>query len=162
MKRVAILVGREKTFPDALIKTLMTAARVRWWPNTSSWGVFASMRRCNTIWRSIAYRTSAILSRNAEAHGSRRNAYQSTTPSGGRPTTSFLITRWHASWASPSPKPFCSAEGLHSGIVSESLRNLEFPLDWQAIVDYVGFPAFMKPFDGGGWKNVSKVNSIEN
>src|SRR5580765_2148812 len=47
------------------------------------------------------------------------------------------------------------------GIVSESLRNLEFPLDWQAIVDYVGFPAFMKPFDGGGWKNVSKVNSLE-
>ncbi len=28
------------------------------------------------------------------------------------------------------------------GIVSESLRNLEFPLDWQGIVDYVGLPAF--------------------
>jgi hypothetical protein len=41
------------------------------------------------------------------------------------------------------------------------LRNLEFPLDWQGIVDYVGFPAFLKPFDGGGWKNVSKVNSLE-
>jgi len=48
-----------------------------------------------------------------------------------------------------------------TGIVSESLRNLEFPLDWQAIVDYVGFPSFLKPFDGGGWKNVSKVNSLE-
>ena len=47
------------------------------------------------------------------------------------------------------------------GIVSESLRNLEFPLDWQGIVDYVGLPAFLKPFDGGGWKNVSKINSIE-
>jgi len=47
------------------------------------------------------------------------------------------------------------------GIVSDSLRNLEFPLDWQGIVDYVGFPAFIKPFDGGGWKNVSKVNSLE-
>jgi hypothetical protein len=23
------------------------------------------------------------------------------------------------------------------------------------------FPAFLKPFDGGGWKNVSKVNSLE-
>jgi len=48
-----------------------------------------------------------------------------------------------------------------TGIVSESLRNLEFPLDWQGIVDYVGLPAFLKPFDGGGWKNVSKVNSLE-
>jgi hypothetical protein len=47
------------------------------------------------------------------------------------------------------------------GITSESLRNLEFPLDWQAIADYVGFPAFIKPFDGGGWKNVSKVDSLE-
>ena len=25
--------------------------------------------------------------------------------------------------------------------------------------DYVGFPAFLKPFDGGGWKNVYKVDS---
>jgi hypothetical protein len=46
------------------------------------------------------------------------------------------------------------------GIVSESLRNLEFPLDWQAIIDYVGLPAIMKPFDGGGWKNVSRVNTL--
>src|SRR5215210_5193271 len=47
------------------------------------------------------------------------------------------------------------------GITSESLRNLEFPLDWQAIADYVGFPAIIKPFDGGGWKNVSRVNDLE-
>jgi hypothetical protein len=47
------------------------------------------------------------------------------------------------------------------GITGESLRNLEFPLDWQGIADYVGFPAYIKPFDGGGWKNVSRVNSLE-
>jgi hypothetical protein len=47
------------------------------------------------------------------------------------------------------------------GITSESLRNLEFPVDWQEIADYVGFPAILKPFDGGGWKNVSRVNSLE-
>ncbi|MDQ1592458.1 MAG: hypothetical protein QOG71_3085 [Pyrinomonadaceae bacterium] len=47
------------------------------------------------------------------------------------------------------------------GITGESLRNLEFPLDWQGIVDHVGMPAIIKPFDGGGWKNVSRVNSIE-
>ena len=46
-------------------------------------------------------------------------------------------------------------------ITSESLRNLEYPLDWQGIVDYVGFPAFLKPYDGGGWKNVSKIWSLE-
>ncbi len=47
------------------------------------------------------------------------------------------------------------------GVTGESLRNLEFPLDWQGIEDYVGFPAILKPFDGGGWKNVSRVNSME-
>lgn len=41
---------------------------------------------------------------------------------------------------------------------SRSLRNLEFPLDWKAITDYIGFPAFLKPAEGGGWKNVTKVN----
>ena len=46
------------------------------------------------------------------------------------------------------------------GIVSESLRNLEFPLDWQGIVDYVGLPAFLKPFDGGGWKNVFERSTL--
>jgi hypothetical protein len=52
-------------------------------------------------------------------------------------------------------------KGYIEGITSESLRNLEFPLDWQAIADYVGFPAIIKPFDGGGWKNVSRVNNLE-
>src|SRR6185503_5832368 len=47
------------------------------------------------------------------------------------------------------------------GIVSESLRNIEFPLDWQAIIDYVSLPAFTKPSDGAGSTNVSKVNTIE-
>ena len=40
-----------------------------------------------------------------------------------------------------------------------SFRNLKFPLDWEAIFEYVGFPAFMKPYDGGGWKNVYKIHN---
>jgi len=47
------------------------------------------------------------------------------------------------------------------GVVAESLRNLVYPIDWQGLAEYVGFPAFMKPFVGGGWKNVYKVNSVE-
>ncbi|HEY3447262.1 MAG TPA: hypothetical protein VGK67_12895 [Myxococcales bacterium] len=42
----------------------------------------------------------------------------------------------------------------------KSLRNLEFPLDWEAIVDYVKFPAILKPAEGGGWKNVSLVHNL--
>lgn len=44
---------------------------------------------------------------------------------------------------------------------SRSLKNLVFPLDWEAIARYVGFPAILKPADGGGWKNVYKVNDLD-
>ncbi|MFN7118711.1 MAG: RimK family alpha-L-glutamate ligase [Saprospiraceae bacterium] len=42
---------------------------------------------------------------------------------------------------------------------AESFSNLAFPLDWQGMFDYLGFPAFMKPYAGGGWKHVYKINS---
>ena len=41
-----------------------------------------------------------------------------------------------------------------------SLRNLEYPLDWEGIVDYIKFPAILKPAEGGGWKNVSLVHNL--
>jgi len=41
----------------------------------------------------------------------------------------------------------------------KSFRNLAFPLDWEGIFDYIGFPAFFKPFAGGGWKNVYRVTN---
>jgi hypothetical protein len=44
---------------------------------------------------------------------------------------------------------------------NRSLRNLVYPLDWQGIADYVRFPAFLKPADGGGWKNVTRVENID-
>ncbi len=44
-------------------------------------------------------------------------------------------------------------------INSQSLRNLDYPLDWEAIFDYVKFPAFLKPHDGGGWKDVFHVHN---
>jgi hypothetical protein len=47
------------------------------------------------------------------------------------------------------------------GVVSESLRNLQYPLDWKAISEYVGFPCFLKPFWGGGWKNVYKAHNLD-
>lgn len=43
----------------------------------------------------------------------------------------------------------------------QSFRNLAFPINWEKIFNYIGFPAYMKPHDGGGWKNVYKVESPE-
>ncbi|HEY8550942.1 MAG TPA: hypothetical protein VIL35_13370 [Vicinamibacterales bacterium] len=46
-------------------------------------------------------------------------------------------------------------------ILPASLRNLEFPLDWDALLDYTGRPAILKPYSGGGWRHVYKVNTRE-
>jgi len=43
-------------------------------------------------------------------------------------------------------------------LTAESLRNLSFPVDWDDLLDYVGRPAILKPYSGGGWKHVYKVN----
>ncbi|MCB8984829.1 MAG: hypothetical protein H6659_13450 [Ardenticatenaceae bacterium] len=48
------------------------------------------------------------------------------------------------------------------GIVhDESLRNLVFPLDWEALVDYVGLPCVLKDAHGGGWKEVHICHTME-
>ena len=46
-------------------------------------------------------------------------------------------------------------------LTPESLRNLAFPIDWDGLLDYVGRPAILKPYSGGGWKHVYKVNDRE-
>lgn len=46
-------------------------------------------------------------------------------------------------------------------ISSQSLRNLDYPLNWDEIFSYVRFPAFLKPHDGGGWRDVFYVQDAE-
>ena len=48
------------------------------------------------------------------------------------------------------------------GIVkTESLRNLVYPLDWDAIIDYVGLPCILKDAHGGGWRGVYVCHTKE-
>jgi hypothetical protein len=44
-------------------------------------------------------------------------------------------------------------------LTSESLHNLGYPVDWDALLDHVGRPAILKPYSGGGWKHVYKVQN---
>ncbi len=43
-------------------------------------------------------------------------------------------------------------------LAPESLHNLQFPIDWDGLLDYVGRPAILKPYSGGGWRHVYKVH----
>ncbi|MDE3195413.1 MAG: hypothetical protein KGN84_03655, partial [Acidobacteriota bacterium] len=45
------------------------------------------------------------------------------------------------------------------GTTMQSMRNLIFPLNWDEVFEYVGFPAFLKPYSGGGWKSVYHVHN---
>lgn len=50
---------------------------------------------------------------------------------------------------------------LPTDTTGESFSNLAYPLDWEGIFNYVGFPAYMKPYAGGGWKNVYRLANME-
>jgi hypothetical protein len=41
-----------------------------------------------------------------------------------------------------------------------SFRNLKMPMAWGEMFDYVGFPAYMKPHSGGGWKSVYRIEGM--
>ena len=45
------------------------------------------------------------------------------------------------------------------GTTDLSMRNLIYPLNWEEVMAYIGFPAFLKPYSGGGWKSVYKVHN---
>jgi hypothetical protein len=47
------------------------------------------------------------------------------------------------------------------GTTERSMRNLEYPLDWDSVFTYVGEHGFMKPVDGGGWKDVYHIHNQE-
>ena len=58
----------------------------------------------------------------------------------------------------PVPKTVLLPSHVRPDDTSEqSFRNLAFPLSWDKIFEYIGFPAYMKPYDGGGWKSVYKL-----
>lgn len=62
----------------------------------------------------------------------------------------------------PVPKTvILPSRDLPADTTDQSFANLAYPLDWEGIFKYVGFPAYMKPFAGGGWKNVYKLRSLE-
>jgi hypothetical protein len=162
MKKVGILVGREQTFPEALIKNIN---------ERSNGDVVAEYLRLGGIKHDAPPAYDLVIDRISHEVP----YYRATLK---RMALEGTIIVNNPFWWSADDKFFnyslatklgvavprtvlLPQKDYIQGITSESLRNLEFPLDWQAIVDYVGMPAFLKPFDGGGWKNVSKVNSLE-
>lgn len=162
MKRVGVLVGREKTFPEAIIKGIN---------DKGNGEVVAEYIKLDGVRYDEPPKYDLVIDRISHEVPFYRATLKRMALEG-----TIIIN--NPFWWSADDKFFNYSLGRKlgvaipktvllpqkdymEGIVSESLRNLEFPIDWQGIVDYVGLPAFLKPFDGGGWKNVSKINSLE-
>jgi hypothetical protein len=162
MKRVGILAGREQTFPDALIKNINERGQGE---------VTADFIKLGGIRHDDPPRYDLVVDRISHEvpfyrATLKRMALEGTViinnPFWWSADDKFFNYSLARKLGVAVPKTvLLPQKDYMAGIVSASLRNLEFPLDWQGIVDYVGLPAFLKPFDGGGWKNVSKINSIE-
>ncbi|MDX6444942.1 MAG: hypothetical protein QOH71_2016 [Blastocatellia bacterium] len=162
MKKVGILVGREKTFPEALIRTIN---------ERGNGSVVAEFITLGGVRHDAPPSYDLVIDRISHEvpfyrATLKRMALEGTiiinNPFWWSADDKFFNYSLARKLGVAVPKTVLLPQKDYiAGITSESLRNLEFPLNWQAIVDYVGLPAFLKPFDGGGWKNVSKVSTLD-
>ena len=47
-------------------------------------------------------------------------------------------------------------------LTSESLKNLEYPVDWEGLLDYVGRPAILKPYPAAAGSTFTKCTTSRN
>ncbi|MBL8191378.1 MAG: hypothetical protein JNK38_25400 [Acidobacteria bacterium] len=159
--KIGILVGMENTFPPALIEKI----------NSMNAGVTAEYIKIGGVKMGEATEYKVIFDRISHEIPFYRSFLKNAVLNG-------TIVVNNPFWWSADEKFFgyslATKLGLAvpktillpqkdyiKGVTDASLRNLEFPLDWQGIVDHVGMPAILKPHDGGGWRDVYKVDSLE-
>ncbi|MFV9506968.1 MAG: ATP-grasp domain-containing protein [Oscillochloridaceae bacterium umkhey_bin13] len=159
--RIGLLVGRERSFPDALIAAIngrdagVRCEYVRL-SGTAMGEVPPYVVLVDRISHEIPYY--ATFLKTAALAGSVVVNNPFWRAADDKFFGASLITRLGLA----SPRTVALPSQHHSeGIVNESLRNLVYPLDWQAIIHYTGMPAVLKPHWGGGWKDVSVVHSLE-
>lgn len=158
---VGLLVGRERAFPDALIAAVNGRAagviceyvQLSGTPMATSPGYAVLVDRIShEIPYYAAYLKTAALAGTIVINNPFWRAADDKF------FGAALITRLGLT----SPRTIALPNRDYTdGVVSESLRNLIYPIDWQRIVRYIGLPAVLKPHWGGGWKDVSVVNSFE-
>ncbi len=162
MQKVGILYGMENTFPTALVDRINSKNRT---------GVVAEHMKIGAVQMAEACPYQVIIDRVSHDIQFYR-AYLKNAALGG----TVIINNpfwWSAddrffNYALASklgvaiPKTMILPQkSLPAGTTGQTLRNLIYPLNWDEVFNYVGFPAFLKPFNGGGWKNVSNVQSAD-
>ncbi len=162
MKKVGILFGQESTFPPALIDRI----------NSKGHGeVRAEPVRIEKVLQGEPCGYDVVIDRISQDVPFYRGWLKNAALTG----TAVINNPF---WWSADEKFFNNALATKIGVSvprtvllpshqhppdtnSGSFRNLAYPLDWEGIFDYVGFPAYFKPFAGGGWKNVYKLHNAD-
>lgn len=162
MKKIGILHGQERTFPQAFIERINSK-------NVE--GIHAEAVHIDKVMQGVATEYAVIVDRISQDvpfyRAYLKNAALCGTAVINNPFwwsadekffNNCLATKINV----PVPKTvILPSRDLPTDTSENSFANLAYPLDWESIFNYVGFPAYMKPFAGGGWKNVYKLNSAE-
>ena len=161
IKKIGLLVGREWSFPPAFLEevnkrdagVVAEYVKLGGTPMNEPCGYAVLVDR---ISHEIPYYRTYL--KNAMLQG----AYCVNNPFWWSADDKFFGASLLTAMNIPSPRTMVlPMKSYPEGVVSESLRNLVYPLDWESIVSYVGLPAILKDAWGGGWKNVYKVNTLE-
>jgi glutathione synthase/RimK-type ligase-like ATP-grasp enzyme len=160
MKRIAVLFGQERAFPLALVDRIN---------RSGAEGVVAEPAKIGGVSLDGNRRYDLILDRISQdipfyRAALKRFAAQGTivvnNPFWWSADDKFFNNVVARSLAVAVPKTVLLPSKEHPpDTTSESMSNLEFPLDWDEIFSYIGFPAFFKPYSGGGWKSVYRVTN---
>ncbi|TAE46915.1 MAG: hypothetical protein EAZ89_19120 [Bacteroidetes bacterium] len=162
MKKIGILFGRENTYPQAFVDRINSK---------SPSGIVAEAVRIDKVQQAAPTEYAVIVDRISQDvpfyRAYLKNAAISGTAVINNPfwwsaDEKFFNNALAEKVGVPVPKTVILPSFEHPEDTSDmSFRNLGYPLDWQGMFEYIGFPAFMKPFAGGGWKNVYKVHNSE-
>ena len=162
MKKIGILHGKERTFPDAFIERV-NSKKIE--------GVIAERVSIDKVMQGEATEYAVIIDRISQDvpfyRAYLKNAAICGTAVINNPfwwsaDEKFFNNCLATKIDVPVPKTvILPSKDLPDDTSAESFANLSFPLDWEGIFKYVGFPAYMKPFAGGGWKNVYRVDDKE-
>ncbi|MFM7709885.1 MAG: RimK family alpha-L-glutamate ligase [Ferruginibacter sp.] len=160
MKKIGILFGKERSFPEAVIEKINSMGQ----PD-----VIAEPVRIDKVVQGQATNYAVIIDRISQDvpfyRAYLKNAALCGTAVINNPFWSSADEKFFNNCLAtkidvPVPKTVILPSREMPPDTSEaSFTNLAYPLDWKGIFDYIGFPAYMKPFAGGGWKNVYQLNS---